>query len=48
MVQSNQLLQSPFIDIDSKGIIHLFGNEKALQIVAKVKELNENCLEEVM
>ena len=25
-----------------------FGNEKALQIVAKVKELNENCLEEVM
>ena len=48
MVEIKQLMEYPFKDIDTRGIIHLFGNEKALQIVAKVKELNENCLEEVM
>lgn len=48
MVEIKQLMEYPFKDIDIRGIIHLFGNEKAQQIVDIVNEINRNCRVEVM
>lgn len=48
MVEIKQLMEYPFKDIYTRGIIHLFGNEKAQQIVDIVNEINRNCRVEVM
>ena len=48
VVEIKQLMEYPFKDIDTRGIIHLFGNEKAQQIVDIVNEINRNCRVEVM
>lgn len=48
MVEIKQLMEYPFKDIDTRGIIHLFGNVKAQQIVDIVNEINRNCRVEVV
>lgn len=48
IIETNQLMQAPFTDIDSKGIINLFGKENGMQIAGIVREINNNCQVEAM
>lgn len=44
VMKTEQLFQPPFSNIDSQGIINLFGEEKTKEIGQVINEINSNCV----